>query len=162
MSAPVLKLHSLDASLSWISAERTLSNCSPLLLCLYLTHFQQCISTEGPCGGPERGHPGSPRLCSTEASVSHSAHNTSLLRLQLAAPRPRKSQNRLCVHPPRAHMLEVRLGRGRGANAGFRSDYSYSLAISALLLFFSRLPLPKRGAPASWSEYCKHMCVTYV
>lgn len=58
-----------DASLSWLFAECTISDCSPLCSCVCLTHFQQYISTQGPYGRPERGHPGGLSLCSTKASV---------------------------------------------------------------------------------------------
>lgn len=133
---------------------------------IYREHTFQLLSTEllclsdplptahqhrGALWGPERGHPGSLHLCFTEASVSSQYHS-------VTAPAGRssssKSQSRLSIHPPRAHTLEVRLGReAASANTGFWSDSLYFLAIYALVSFaLGLLLLPKQGAGASWRE----------
>lgn len=133
------------------------------LHCALVSVWPTC--NRGALWGPERGHPGNLRLSSTEASVSQSAHNTTLLLLQLAA---------LPSRSPKTACLSTRQGPTRLRSGWVRERCQYWLPIR--LLFFahylclallsSRLLLPEQGALASWREsvveYCKHMCVTYV
>lgn len=142
----------------------TLQLLSTVLLCLS-DPLPAVHQHSGALWGPERGHPGSLRLCSTEASVSQSAHNTTLLPLQLAAPPPPS---------PRTACLSTRQGPTHLRSGWGGEQCQYWLLIRLLVVahylcltvFFSLLLLPKQGAQASWREsvveYCKHMCVTYV
>lgn len=144
--APSLPAHCTQASLfrclfvldlCWAY---TLQSLFAVLLCLSdpLPAVQQHT---GALWGPERGHPGSLRLCSTEASVSQSAHNTTLLPLQLAALPPRSS---------RTAWLSARQGPTRFRSGWDTERCQYWLLIRLLLfarylcltLFLSRLPLP--------------------
>lgn len=117
----------------------------------------------GPVGPRKEATRAACASCSTEASVSQSVSSQYH---SVTAPAGHssssKSQNCLSIHPPRAHMLEVRLGRGPVPILA--SDQTPRIHYLLLTLFFSRLLLPKQGARASWREsaveYCKHMCVT--
>lgn len=148
----------IDFDLCW---EHTRQSLSTVLLCLS-DPLPAVHQHRGALWGPERGHPGSLRLCSTEASVSQSAHNATLLPLQLAALPPQS---------PRTACLSTRQGPTclRSAWVGERCQYWLPIRLAhylCLTRFFSRPPLPKQGAQASWREsvveYCKHMCVTCV
>ncbi len=157
----VHKLRCLDASLSWISAERTLCHRS----CVCLTHFQQCTGTEGPCGAQKEATPAACvsaplRRQSVSQLTIPLCYRSSWPLFLLQDPEPP-------VFPPaKGPHAWGPAGAGSGANAGFWSDSSYSLAISALLSFSLGRRSQSRGARASWREsavvYCKHMCVTYV
>lgn len=117
-------------------------------------------------GAPERGHPVSLRLCSTEASVSHSAHNTTLLLLQLAALPPRS---------PGTACLSARQGPTRLRSGWGEEQRQYWLLISLLLLaqylclcsLFIQAAAPQAGGAGPlgdrvWRSYYKHICITYV
>lgn len=148
-----------------ISAECTLSDHSPLSSCVCLTHFQQCVSTEGPCGAQREATlavcVSAPlRRQSVSQSVSqltiplcyHSSWPLFLLQVQEPP-----------VYPPAK-------GPHAWGPAGAGERCQYWLLIRFLFfahyLLPSRPALPKQGAGASWREsmveYCKHMCVTYV
>lgn len=116
-------------------------------------------------GAPERGHLGSLRLCSTEASVSQSAHNTTLLLLQLAALPPPSPRTACLSARQGAHTLEVRLWRGAMPKvASDQTPLTYYLCLYSLFL---QAVAPQAGGPGPlgervWRSYCKHMCLTYV
>lgn len=164
-SAPLLfqltvhKRPCLDASLSSICAEHTPTQLLlTVLLCLTgpLQAVHQCAGT---LWGPERGHPGSLLFCSSQASVSQSAHNTTLLPLQLAAlPSP----------SPRTACLSTRQGPTR-----LRSGWGREPIWLLIRFLYLRLTLLILSAAATQAgglgllererdcvvQYSKHMCV---
>lgn len=112
----------------------------------------------GALWGPERGHPGSLRLCSTEASVSQSAHNTTLLPLQLAALPPR-SPRTACLSV-RQGPTRLRSGWGGGAVPILASDQTpliHSLSLPSLS-FSLGCRSPSRG-PGPHGESTVNICV---
>lgn len=121
-----------------ISAECTLSDHSPLSSCVCLTHFQQCVSTEGPCGAQREA---TLAVCVSaplrRQSVSQSAHNTTLLPLQLAT-LPPPSPRTACLST-RQGPTRLRSGWGRGAVPILASDQ--------IPLFRSLSPSLSSGAP---------------
>lgn len=89
-------------------------NCSWLCSCVWLAHFEQCISALGPCEAQKEATPAACssaplRRQSVSQSVSSQYHT-------VTTPAGRssfsESQNRLSIHPPRSYTLEVRLGKG--------------------------------------------------
>jgi len=149
-------LRFLDSDLCWVYILRLHST---VPLCLHdplpTVHKHREV-----LWGPRKRPPGCLRLCSTGASVSQSAHNTTLLLLQLAAfPSPSPTAASLSTREKPTHL------RGK-CQHGLWSDSSYSLSISVLLSFsLSRLypssgPGPLR-ANVWWStvNMCEeHMC----
>lgn len=116
----------IDFDLCW---EHTCQSLSTVLLCLS-DPLPAVHQHRGALWGPERGHPGSLRLCSTEASVSQLTmplcYRSSWPLFLLKVPEPP-------VYPPaKGPHAWGPPGLGSGANTGFRSD---SLTISALLTF---------------------------
>lgn len=120
----------------------------------------------GALWGPERGHPGSPRLRSTEASVSQAAHNTTLLPLQLATLPPR-SPRTACLSA-RQGPTRLRSGWGGGAVPILAPDQTpLILSLSPPYSFFSLgCCSPSRGpGPLGERVWCstvnicvQHMC----
>lgn len=105
-----------------------------------LTHFQRCVSAEGPRGAPERGHPGRLRLRSAEASGGQAAHNAALLALQLAA-------------GPRTACLSARQGPVR-----LRSVWAGERCQRWLLIKLAHYLCPNRG-PRPLGESSANICV---
>lgn len=139
-----------DAPLSLSFAECTLSDCSPLCSCVYLTHFQQCVSTRGPCGHTERGHPGGPSLCFSEALVRQLTipfcyHSNWPLFV-------REVPELLVCSPAKGPHVWGPAGERSSANTGFWTDPSRTLTISSFTLLFHQLPLCMQGSRASWTE----------
>lgn len=117
-------------------------NCSWLCSCVWLAHFEQCISALGPCEAQKEA---TPAACSSaplrrqsvsQLTIPHCYHSSWPLFL-LRVPEPP-------VYPP-AKVLHAWGPAGEGSQSGFWSDSS----ISALLCLFSRLLPPKQGAWAS-------------
>lgn len=158
----VHKLHCLDASLTLISAESTLANRSPLCPCVCLTHFQQCINTEGPCGAQKEATPAACvsaplRRQSVSQLTMPLCYRSSWPLFLLKVPEPP-------VYPPaKGPHAWGPPGLGSGANTGFRSD---SLTISALLAFSPGHHSPSRGprplGERVWWSTVNIMCVTCV
>lgn len=157
----VHKTHCLDSSLTLISAESALASPSPLCPCVCLTHFQQSINTEGPCGAQKEATLAawvSPPL--RRQSVSQFTmllcYGSSWLLFLLKVPEPP-------VFPPtKGPHARGPPGLGSDARTGFRSDLH---TISALLAFSPGHRFPSGGPRPlgeSLVEFCKHMCGTCV